>query len=226
MTERKYREDEVREIFQLATRQPVRDAATKPTVDGLTIAEMQNIGIEVGLDPDQVSRAVAAYEARPAKPARKSLGMPVEVGHVVSLPRPMTDLEWEQLVTELRTTFHAKGKISVHGNLREWSNGNLHATVEPAADGYRLRMGTFKGDASGINALGITTLAAGGIVTASLAATGELAGAFIVPIIFGSTGIGVLITNFLRLPTWAQRREREMKAIGSKVRALMNAEKP
>lgn len=141
---RKYREDEVREIFQLATSQSAPDTRVPATNAGLTLPEIQNIGLEVGLAPEQVARAAAALDARGAASGRKSFGMPIEVGHTVPLPRPLTDLEWAQLVTALRTTFKAKGKIDVQGNIREWSNGNLHAVVEPVESGYRLRLGTLK----------------------------------------------------------------------------------
>ena len=83
----------------------------------------------------------------------------IEVGLMLPLARAVTDHEWEQLVAELRATFRAKGRITTHGNLREWSNGNLSAAIEPTETGYRLRLGTLKGDAIGINAMAATGMA-------------------------------------------------------------------
>src|SRR5687768_14134439 len=132
MNERRYQEDEVREIFELAASESANETRTPAAASGLTLSEIQSIGAEVGLGPAQIARAAAVYSAGPAKPKRKLLGLPIEVGHMVQLPRPLTDQEWEQLVSELRSTFNAGGKLSVQGNIREWRNGNLHAYIEPA----------------------------------------------------------------------------------------------
>src|SRR5262245_501835 len=112
MTERRYREDEVREIFELAASRKVLDPISRGSAQGMTLAEIQSIGSEVGLEPDRLARAAATLDTRPIRPARKSWGMPIEVGRVVPLSRDLTDQEWEQLVTELRSTFAARGKIT------------------------------------------------------------------------------------------------------------------
>ena len=77
--------------------------------------------------------------------------MPIAVGRTLPLPRPLTDREWGMLVTDLRETFGATGRVGEDGNARYWRNGNLHAFVEPAEGGYRLRLGTVKGNAIALN---------------------------------------------------------------------------
>jgi hypothetical protein len=223
MTERRYREGEVRRILELATRPGALERRAPTAADGLTLAEIQSIGVEVGLEPDVVARAAAALDAR-ARPLRRTLGMTIEVRRVVPLPRAMTDHEWDQLVGELRMTFSARGRVIVQGGLREWSNGNLHACVEPAADGYRLRLGTVKGDAAGVNALGATGLIAGAIVFGSMMLSGEPQGALIAPMALGAGGVGAFLTNMLRLPRWSQRREEQFRQIAAKATALTQAE--
>jgi hypothetical protein len=225
MKDRRYREDEVRKIFGLATEKTAEPPAAS-TTQGLTLAEMQSIGLEVGLDPDAVARAAATFEARAPQHLRKSWGMPIEVGRTVSLPRAMTDHEWEQLVAELRRTFRAKGDISAHGGLKEWTNGNLHASVEPTETGYRLRLGTLKGDAAGFNALGVTGIAAAAVVSAGRLATGAIslsnfADLMIVPILLGVAGAAALASNWIRLPRWANKRQLQMNHIAARVRAIM-----
>src|SRR5262245_56422923 len=99
MADRRYREEEVREIFGLATRGAEPRSVAKP--DGLTLSEMQGIGREVGLDPVAVANAAAVFEAKALRARRrKSFGMPIEAGRIVPLPRAPTDSEWEQLVAE------------------------------------------------------------------------------------------------------------------------------
>src|SRR5688572_19040179 len=102
MTDRRYRDDEVRQIFRLATTQKTSDLPSASAVDGLTLADIQSIGREVGIEPDLVARAALALDAPASMPPRTSLGMPVEVGLSVPLPRSLSDHEWEQLVAELR----------------------------------------------------------------------------------------------------------------------------
>lgn len=221
MAERRYHDDEVRKIFALATSRKVTDPPASSAADGLTLADVQSIGREVGIEPDVVARAAASLDALPARAARKSWGMPIEVGRIVPLPRTLTDREWEQLVAELRTTFRAKGKVTAHGSLREWWNGNLHACVEPTDTGYRLRLGTLKGDAAGINALGATGILASALVSATLAVSGGLQEALLAPWILGMFGIGAFAVNVIRLPRWAKQREQQMEHIAARIRAIM-----
>ena len=222
MNERRYKEEEVRKIFGLAARGSSSDRRTISSADGLTLAEIQGIGREVGLEPAAVAHAAAVFDAQTLRARRrKSLGMPIEVGRVVPLPRALSDHEWEQLVTELRATFGARGTIRSEGNLREWFIGNLHACVEPAEGGYRLRMGTIKGDARGVNAMGATGILTSAIVAGSLAVSGGLVEGIFVPVIFSAFGIGAFIANMVRLPRWAQQREQQMEHIARKIAAIV-----
>jgi hypothetical protein len=223
MSERRYTEKEVRRIIELATNDEKARPASLARRSGLTLAEIRSIGIEVGLDPVSVENAAARLDALPPRPLRRSLGQPIETGRIVPLPRALTDREWAQLVGELRTTFAAQGKVAVHGEMREWWNGNLRATVEPAGEGYRLRLGTVKGDAQGVNALGVTGLAASALSYASLLASGELASAFVVPILFAAGGVGAFVANLVRLPRWARERTEQMEHIARRVQAMMGA---
>ncbi len=224
---RTYREDEVREIFALAT-DPRR--AAPPSVrdaSGLTLAELQEIGREVGLEPAEVARAAAALDVRtPESPLRRSLGMPIEVGRVVPLPRAPTRTEWEQIVAELRTTFRARGKVSSEGGLREWANGNLHACIEPTGTGYRLRLGTLKTGARELNALGAAGVAAGTIAFGALAVSGGLPEAIFLPWMISATGVAAFLANLVRLPRWARERDRQMEHIAARVGSIVAGEPP
>ena len=71
---------------------------------------------------------------------------------------------WSLVVADLRETFGARGKESTHGETREWSNGNLHAFIEPTRTGYRMRLGTLKGDAIALNRMGVMGVAMGAFV--------------------------------------------------------------
>ena len=223
MNERRYRDEEVREIFKRATTDKGENLPPARSPTGLTLSEMQSIGLEVGIEPDVVARAAAALDVRPApsQPVRKSLGMPVEVGLTVPLAKPMTDHQWEMLVGELRRVFRAQGKVTTLGTSREWRNGNLHASVEPTESGYRLRMGTIKGDAAGWNALGaLGILGSLGTWIAHYVILDPTSA--VAPIVAGAAGIGAFAVNWLRLPPWAREREAQMNQIAAKARAIMD----
>jgi hypothetical protein len=119
MTQRRYRDSEVREIFERASqREGIMPGQSSE--DGLTLADLQDIGRKVGLVATAVAEAAGAVEMRMSTPSRRrSLGMPIEVGSVVALPRPLADAEWERLTVELRVAFGAQGRVSSQGQLRE-----------------------------------------------------------------------------------------------------------
>jgi hypothetical protein len=226
MPERRYQDEEVRKIFGLATKPDIAKPPVPSTSGGLTLAEIQSIGLEVGLQPDAVARAANALDASPPHALRTSWGMPVEVARTVALPRTLTDHEWEQLVAELRTTFRATGKITSHGSLREWRNGNLHVSVEPTETGARLRMGTVKGNAAPVNMLGAAGVAASTVVFGSLAFWGMPtsfadAALYAIPVALGGGGVGALLANWVRLPRWVKQRDEQMTYIAARLRSIM-----
>ena len=224
--ERTYDDDEVREIFSAAASRELADPQAASASQGLTLRELQAIGLAAGLDSVAVARAAADLEARALRaPERTSLGMPIEVTRVVPLPRAPTAAEWEQLVGELRSTFGARGRAASDGGLREWANGNLHACVEPSGDGYRLRLGTVKGGARTLNAVGGINLLAGAGTLALALVTGNAPQEVIVPAAMAASGIAAFGANVLRLPRWADTRRRQMDFIAARIGAIMGSER-
>src|SRR5262245_56791500 len=131
MTKRRYGDEEVREIFSLATTGGIADRSLPSEAGGLTLDEIQRIGQEAGIEPARVAQAAEKLDARgKAAPVRRSFGLPVGVSRVVDLPRAPTDREWELLISEFRTTFGTHGNATTSGGLREWSHGELHISVE------------------------------------------------------------------------------------------------
>lgn len=225
--ERRYDEDEVRRIFDEAAG-PGGSAASgrDPGGDahGMTLAELQDIGTEVGLSPERIARVAATLDAPSATlPRKRQLGMPVSVGHVVELPRAPTDREWDLLVSALRETFGARGKISQHGGIREWTNGNLHAYVEPTEGGHRLRLGTLNGGALALNFGGVVSASLGIAISIALTMAGRFAedGPALLSMLVVFAAIAFL-GNAVRLPRWADERENQMQEIAARALALLD----
>jgi hypothetical protein len=223
MTARRYGDDEVREIFSLATTGGTRDRSLPAESGGLTLEELEQIAREAGIEPARVARAAASLDARGRQaPVRKSFGLPVGVSRVVDLPRAPTDREWEQLISEFRTTFGVKGRMASSGNLREWSHGNLHICVEPTERGEQLRLSTLKEDAIALNGLGsvmgVMSMLMGAVVTAA----GKPGKALIVFGMFGGMALATFGANLLRLPRWAHERERQMEALAEHAVKLLS----
>lgn len=214
--ERRFTEEEVARIFEAAAASPeTTPAAGASSADGLTLAELQAIGREVGVAPARIAEAAAALDLRHVVPARRShLGMPISAGHVVDLPRFPDDREWELLAAELRRTFHASGKERSGSVVREWRNGNLHACIEPTDQGYQLRLGTVKSDAVGVNALGIIALVTAVVVLVVGSANPSA-------VALALLGVGALAWNAFRLRGWAEERDEQMEHIAQRALTLL-----
>lgn len=143
MTQRRYSEDEVAAIFRTATETP--EALRSPaTSGGLTLPQLQEIGREVGLSEEAVARAAARLDQspivgrpQPAGITGRYFGMPIRVGTTVELKRRLSDVGWEQLVNDMRTTFDAHGRMEMEGSRRVWSGAGVSAELEPTDTGER-----------------------------------------------------------------------------------------
>lgn len=224
MTTRRYGDDEVREIFSLATTSGTTDQSLAAESGGLTLDELQHIGRQAGIDPALVAQAAARLDARgkPA-PVRRSFGLRIGVSRVVDLPRAPSDREWEQLISEFRTTFGAKGRATTSGGLREWSQGNLHICVEPTEHGEQLRLSTLKEDAMVLNGLGLVLGVMSMFLGAIVAAAGKPGKALVVFGMLGGMSLAAFVANVVRLPRWARERESQMEAIAEHAVKLLSS---
>lgn len=239
--ERRYDEDEVRRILDLATRAEATARPTTAATGGLTLQDLQEIAGEVGIPAPLVTRAAAeldrhapattpggALAARGARATPRILGLPLGVEHEVRLPRSLTDEEWGGLVLDLRKTFAAAGRADSMGSIREWRNGNLHVAVAPDGEGARLTMGTQKGSfrQMAVGASFLLTFAV--VLLVVMILTGEVAeaGAIVAPAILGGIGLGLLGVNAAGLPPWAHKRARQFEEIGERALALTEGDPP
>src|SRR5437867_3288975 len=192
MAERRYNDKEIAAIFRAAAEEgpqsPQREVARD---EGLTLAELQAIGSEVGIPSDAVAQAARAVDVRLGAASRTFLGLPIGVARTVNLNRRLTDEEWERLVVQLREVFNARGRTRSEGSLRQWTNGNLQVLLEPTETGHRLRFGTLHGGARASIGAGIAVLGITAIVVIASAAGGHLGNATAGIVFLSSTAGGV-----------------------------------
>jgi len=226
MTDRRYDDDEVAEIFRKAAEGP-QSLPHQVTGDaGMTLAELQDIGREAGLSPEAVASAARSLEIRPQSGVRRYLAMPIGVERTIELHRRLTEAEWEQLVVQLRETFNARGVVSANGSFRQWTNGNLQALLEPTANGHRLRMSTVRGGSMFSLNIGIGMIGMGALMAIVGGVAGHLGDMWTGAAMMSAMGAGAVAVGGLRLPSWARRRASQMEAITSRLALETGAESP
>ncbi len=222
MTDRRFNEQEVAEIFARATEERPGGPRRLAPGDGMTLAELEEIGREVGIAPESIRHAAVLLDQSGHATSRQLLGLPIGVGRTVELDRKLTDDEWERLVVDLRETFDARGQVRRDGSLRQWTNGNLQALLEPTTTGSRVRLRTVKGDARGLigGGLGMMGMSAVGVVAALLGgATGD-AGMIASMGSLAAIGAAMVGAGAFRLPRWARLRRRQMTEVAERLTLL------
>ncbi|MEO8946442.1 MAG: hypothetical protein ABI338_08080 [Gemmatimonadaceae bacterium] len=213
MTDRKYNEEEVAAIFRAATEKSESRALTGDRSGGLTLTDLHDIAREVGISSDAVTRAAQSLATGSATSPRTFLGIPIAVSRTVNLDRNLTDNEWELLVVQLREVFRARGTIRVQGSLRQWSNGNLHALLEPTPSGYQLRLGTSKGNVRASVLVGAVALGMAGFVGLMGVLYGTYVNSLPGVLILAAGGAVCMGNSVLRVPKWARLRQQQMDDI-------------
>src|SRR6266481_376236 len=222
MAERRYNDKEIAAIFRAAAEQEPQNPQREVERDeGLTLAELQAIGGEVGIASEAVAQAARAVDVRLGPASRTLLGLPIGVSRTVNLNRRLTDEEWERLVVQLREVFNARGRTRSEGSLRQWTNGNLQVLLEPTETGHRLRFGTVHGAARAAIGAGFGVLGIAAIVAVSSALGGYFTDTIPGMALLVFAGLGMITSGAVRLPRWARLRERQMEALAAKV-ALRN----
>ena len=218
MTQRRYTEQEIAAIFQRAAQEYDSDA-TNARGEGLTLAEMQDIGREVGIPAEFIGRAAAAVDSSVATlPVKKTLGIPVTVGKTLDLPGDFTDADWNALVSDLHDTFHVPGEVTTSGARRQWRVGNLHVWVEPTDTGHRLRMRSLN-EFKRMGLLMGGMFFVMGLVFMALVMAKDGPAQFddlLFAMLFAAGGLSSIGFSVLTLPRWREERAEQMDAIAKR----------
>jgi hypothetical protein len=213
MSERRYSEEEAEAIFEQAAN--VQHTAKRQVVrsEGMTLSQLEEIGQEAGIAPELVADAARSLDVAGRTTDRRFLGFPIGVGRTADLGRRLSDEEWERLVVDLRETFDARGRVSIEGSFRQWTNGNLQALLEPTGDGHRLRLRTINGTSRSFMITGLALSGFTAVMMAGAAIAGELGAAISSTGTMFMVGLGFFTVGAARLPGWARARARQMEAV-------------
>ncbi|MDT8341271.1 MAG: hypothetical protein RQ751_07140 [Longimicrobiales bacterium] len=232
MTERRYDETEVARILEGASEAAAlpapreeRGAPAAPAA-GLTLAELQAIAREVGIDPAAVSRSAAALEVRERSTVqlRRWSGVTLGVSRSVPLPRPLTDEEWGRLVSLLRETFDATGTVWGEGSLREWRNGRLIVAVEEGPDGAMLRLRTRREGWETVPTVGAFGVGMSLVVVLAGLVDGNVGGMLPGAAALAAMGVGAWGYGFVALRGWARERLHQFGRVAEE--AVLTAGEP
>ena len=205
--DRRFSEAEAHAVFARAARrqEAVREADERARA-GLTLAELQAVGAEVGIDPSHVEAAAWALDAGEPEPAATFLGVPERLHVVRTLPAPPGDAAWVALVDALRQSFGHAGAVEQLGARRTWSmpdvvtSGGLSVRVED--DALTLEQ-----------SLPARSWYASALLPAALVVF-FLVGTFepYVPLAMLVLALVAVVGARFGLPAWARRQERRFQA--------------
>lgn len=222
MSERRFNEAEVAAIFERAAEVQQSRSLQPSSAEGLTLAELLQIGRDVGIPAESITSAAQSIGRVQLPNKRTFLGLPLGVARTVHLDRNLSDEEWDKLVVDLRETFDARGNVTSQGSLRQWTNGNLQVLLEPTAKGHRIRLRTIKSDALGMLVGGMGMVGLSAFILLMAAVRGALGdrGMLMATGFLGIWGGAMFASSALRLPRWARTREQQMEEIAARVTLL------
>ena len=227
--ERTYSEKEISAIFKAAAEKQERIQGQRSKSDGLTLGELQHIGLESGITSELVAEAAATLDLTQENETPSTLlGLPISVGKTVHIGGTLTEDQWLSLVAQMRIIFSAHGKLEHVSSLRSWRNGNLQISFESGPNGDVLRMRSLKGDAK-MRLVGTLAGLLMAIVIFGEATVGSgvsmLSMRALMITLMGLVGLGVFAMPVFRLPKWAGLRSGQMDMIADRAKQMASSRK-
>lgn len=115
-----YDRKEIGAILKKATE---NSSADEPdTTMGLSINELRQLAADVGIDPEQIDRAVAEVEVDSGKSVRSFWGGPFSFNSHFLVDQEITAGQWEEMLISIREFFQSKGEVTARDSVWEWSS--------------------------------------------------------------------------------------------------------
>jgi hypothetical protein len=143
--QRRYGEKEIRRLLthaaELKKRAEHGDASASEHGTGLSLAEVEQIAAELGVEPGYVRAAAAALDGQSLPSRRFSLlGAPASVDVERVVAGEVSEESWELMVPEIRRALRKVGKPSRLGRSFEWTteHDQDHVSASPRGGHTRL----------------------------------------------------------------------------------------
>ncbi|MDX1430608.1 MAG: hypothetical protein R3282_09980 [Rhodothermales bacterium] len=142
-TERLYADKDLNTILRRASElQRLYGVAETP---GLSLAELQQVADDVGINPDFVRQAAVELEEGITDGKNRLLGGPTDLQLEWIVDEQMSQSKWDESVGLFRHTFGADGREILDGPSREWIHkdqmgGRVRISASPAETGTRMRV--------------------------------------------------------------------------------------
>lgn len=120
MAERRYNEKELAEILRRAGRRQFSRSADDST--SFSLADIQRLASEVGIEPALVAAEAASLPEREEEGAG-FWGATPYLMRDVTVPGPISEETWEEIVAELRASLGGVGEVTSTELSREWDGG-------------------------------------------------------------------------------------------------------
>ena len=137
---RRFDDQEVSHILERAAELQHREPLTPPETSGMTLAELEQVATEAGIDPQHVRNAAAALEHDAVTSGLSGVGLlgaPLRLELERTVDRELTPGAYEELAETIRNTLSAPGHVSTLGKSFEWHSANpqrgLRVTITPRA---------------------------------------------------------------------------------------------
>jgi hypothetical protein len=235
-TPRRFTDEEVALILERAavasadTVQEHGESTALTAAPGMSLVELQAIAREAGIDPSAVARAAESVARGDMVPTavQTATGAPIALARTVQFGRDIDDRTWARMVVLLQETFSARGRLRSEGALREWSNGNLRAVLEPTPQGHQLRISTRKGNAAALRVFGNVAMTVSFVAGATMLTANALQGApppdglpWLAVLMPGFMGLGARLQDVLTRRAWGRERSAQLDALPGQLRALL-----
>lgn len=197
---------------------------------GLSLADIQQIASEAGIAPAAVAAAASMVRRGDLAPTsvQSMAGAPLKIARTIRFGCEVDDQAWARMVVLLQETFAARGRLRTDGALREWSNGNLRAVLEPTAQGHQLRLSTRKSNAGALRIFGNVSIVGALLVGLLMLAVNTVQGApppqglpllgVLMPALIG---VGVRLADSVNRRAWGRERARQFDALPGQLRDLL-----
>jgi hypothetical protein len=200
------------------------------TEPGLSLAELQEVAGEAGIDAAHVVAAAREVQLSTAvAPERyRFVGIPMELVERRIVPGHLADREWERIVGEFRSAFRTPGTTNSFGDVREWFSSGAGTTgapvrlrLDPGEDGIEVSLRQSTKSARDVPlALG-WTFGSMGAVFGLIVAVGSLdPGAAALPALFGVLSGGSFLGGRWAARRWARRQSARFSRLLDRVELI------